>query len=734
MAIEPTIASAPRLAPIPILGKSMAAIDGATTLVDAIGNAALSGQQTQRKVEQIDFETQQRARQQAEATEASAGQVSMLQAFGAARQTLQDSRNDPAATLDDHVRLTAETAATVRQQALAAFPSERVRQHFAPQIEQDVQSLVAGEDGWRRGQEAKMQGDAGDAVMNAGTASIFSSPTPATFEAEHRRIMTFMDALPMNPVTRAKVVREVDAKTLRALSDGLIAKGDYAGARTLAGTQQFGAIFGAEGVKLTMAQADQGEAAAAAAARAQAAAVKKAADDALDAQAAIIDEGGIVPDATLRSVAAQAQAAGVDPAKIVHFQGLAVTQALNRQFGAAADPDGSKTRAALSELTHIAQSRPLTSDENVRYDRLLKLTGTRRVSDAEALKPLFGKTVAGDVQGLQQLDQLPQADRFDVAERIKPGLAYVQLLSGHDRNDAVQGQFDLRANPDLIKVPGHGGKVDRFTPEFRTHLGAMAFEMSDSAIKGYQQAAEGIYATYLKNEGRTGWQPDLFIRAANVAMGARRGTDGRWYGGLGQVNGQHVMLPDWGTADALTTALSRADFGRARYADGTTADKADILAHYAPVLVSGGDGRQPADYMFRSPSGKFLKADNGSDFKLTARPGGIAVTSRAVDQFVVGKPAGLVAAGNIDLHARPVVHNKDGSISTVRSISIGTDQGEVLIPTVSPDGKILSDHDAIALYERTGRHLGIFRDPATATAYAKSLHAAQANEYLGGGR
>jgi len=107
-------------------------------------------------------------------------------------------------------------------------------------------------------------------------------------------------------------------------------------------------------------------------------------------------------------------------------------------------------------------------------------------------------------------------------------------------------------------------------------------------------------------------------------------------------------------------------------------------------------------------------------------PEGLARVGQGASEQVPGQ----VEAGNVDLQTRPIVRNPDGTISTVRSISFEDDNGrEVLIPTVTDDGRILSNRDAIDQYYATGRHLGIFVTPDAATAYALRLHQQQANQY-----
>src|SRR5262245_26590754 len=113
----------------------------------------------------------------------------------------------------------------------------------------------------------------------------------------------------------------------------------------------------------------------------------------------------------------------------------------------------------------------------------------------------------------------------------------------------------------------------------------------------------------------------------------------------------------------------------------------------------------PDEYL----AGKSAPAPTGQGFDPDAY-----LKSKAPKQKLA---AGQTEAGNIDLTNRPHVKNADGSVSTVRSMGVNVDGREVLIPTVSDDGRVMSDDEAVETYKRTGKHLGKFKTPAASTAY-----------------
>ena len=94
---------------------------------------------------------------------------------------------------------------------------------------------------------------------------------------------------------------------------------------------------------------------------------------------------------------------------------------------------------------------------------------------------------------------------------------------------------------------------------------------------------------------------------------------------------------------------------------------------------------------------------------------------------------GRYGKGNIDLHARNTgLHDENGKLMTVRSMSFNEDGKEVLVPTiVKRDGKWtqLSDDEAIDWYHRTGEHLGKFDSIEEANQYADRLHKQQEKLY-----
>lgn len=157
-----------------------------------------------------------------------------------------------------------------------------------------------------------------------------------------------------------------------------------------------------------------------------------------------------------------------------------------------------------------------------------------------------------------------------------------------------------------------------------------------------------------------------------------------------------------------------------------------------PILIAAAHNMGPeatkgwaAGRPYQTQSGKWWHPKGPMDMEALPEETRKYVEGLGTVEASQQKPAGLVEGGNIDLGNRPVVNNADGTISTVRSISIEEDGNEVLIPTVSDDGRILTDQQAVAQYRSTGKHLGKFDSVEHANTYAKALHEGQAERYAG---
>ena len=126
----------------------------------------------------------------------------------------------------------------------------------------------------------------------------------------------------------------------------------------------------------------------------------------------------------------------------------------------------------------------------------------------------------------------------------------------------------------------------------------------------------------------------------------------------------------------------------------------------------------------------------GLDLSDVNSPGTIARDMAKTDKSITDDAKGMFAKGNIDIYNRPIVKNSDGTISTVRTMGFQPSEGEfagkqVLIPTVSDDGRIMTFNEAVDNYYKTGKHLGVFNDIESANKYSESLHNQQDDYYNG---
>jgi len=223
--------------------------------------------------------------------------------------------------------------------------------------------------------------------------------------------------------------------------------------------------------------------------------------------------------------------------------------------------------------------------------------------------------------------------------------------------------------------------------------------------------------------GKDGKPSELYVDKVNPVFASRLAAGIK---AAEDATGSKITINEMGR-----TTETQAKY-RAKYEAGTggLAAKPGQSRHEHEQRAGGAEAADlnysPAREWLRQHAAEFgLEHLGGSDmphFQLARSAGGTPTQS-----LVVRGREGLTVPGNIDVSKQPQVKNADGSISTVRSMSIGTDQGTVLIPTVAHDGsRVLSDRAAVEQYNASGRHLGIFDNSAAADDFAERLHQSEA--------
>jgi hypothetical protein len=270
-------------------------------------------------------------------------------------------------------------------------------------------------------------------------------------------------------------------------------------------------------------------------------------------------------------------------------------------------------------------------------------------------------------------------------------------------------QIESSGRANAVSPTGAKGPFQFVSGTARRYGLVNPFDWGQSAQAAARLTADN--AAYLKKAlGRDPTLGELYLAHQQGAAGAARLLSDPQQLAANAVGARAVKVNG---GSAAMQAGEFAGLWTRRFSDLEGAPPAAAVAKSTPV---------PAEYASKGITQDQWDAMNAPD----------PVTTGAT-AAPAGKPSGLVEAGNIDLAHRPVVKNGDGTISTVRSMSFEEDGKEILIPTVSPEGKILDDKAAIALYHKTGQHLGKFDNANDATAYAKQLHESQAAFYGAGG-
>ncbi len=345
-------------------------------------------------------------------------------------------------------------------------------------------------------------------------------------------------------------------------------------------------------------------------AEAAASEARTAARNGLEAIEARVEAGDIPAAKEVQAAISAARAAGVPEADMIRLTTKVDDATILRAYNPANDPTGARSAAAVDAIDAKIRAGTATPEEYRLREQLDKYGDTRATDTAAKLKELAATGPAGQLQAVRQIAAMPsRAERFEAGRKLGGNLGYVALLpSAAAQSVAINGAGVLKARP-----KDFGEKAD-VQLAFERTVGPIAPALG-AGYGELQTLAWQIYAGQMNDKGRTGWDKRAFDLAVKVAFGATARRDGTLQGGIGTVRGRQVVLPDDFTPGEFDAVLSRMTFKDAVYADGSAANKVDVLSRFRPEWYDS-DASGANYYRLIGPGGKPLRMKDGQIYPL----------------------------------------------------------------------------------------------------------------------